>query len=362
MSANRGHSRAFFACEFLAAMTLNPLIARSQTTASTSITTSNSSDWMSASSGWNNEEAAYGAVPVGTWKLRYNHFFAPAGPTTGLVTFATPAKPTAAAWANTPKYKNNTSTTSTAGSTATSEWYINTYKSVFPINPFFYADYSTRSKASAEAPDTTATSRTRIVDPWTFVNPGGDPDGHWRIKCEVALWGSLEHNDLADGSMSFTYGLTRNSLGGDEPAESLLDILIGGTKTTITPNSSLVAQNRLLFTDINGGPMTVDELIDAIDTHRTSSGWSLSPGLDIDDFHPDDPAYLSQVFKFNMYVLLDSTDSTAAIFTDHGSSASAVVPEPATLGFVLIGAALLRAAGRRRAVDQPGIGGDKGRM
>jgi hypothetical protein len=321
----------------LCAATLAAAPAGAQTAASDSSTTSNAADWTSASSGWfyDSEHITYAIPPTGTWRLQYQHWFTPGAAPTAWTTFATPAKPTAAAWASTPAFDNSTTTTSPAGSTATSKWYINTYQSIFPAVPFFYAKYATKSLANCVSPDTSANSKTRIRDPYLYTNPGTDPNGLWNISTQFALWGSVQNTPGADNALTCSYGYAPNSTN-EDLAQSLLDISIGGAATTVTANTDLIDQGRLLFLDSQGNPITLDEMVHEIDAFRTSSGWSLAPDLTAESFRPDYTQDLNQVLSFNMLVRMDQSDASAALFTDHGSAADAfaATPEPGCLALL----------------------------
>jgi hypothetical protein len=322
---------------------------------SSSDATSNQSDWFSTSSGWNTDRRFYttSTPPIGAWDFQYKHWFNAAAPPAAWTTKATVPKPPAATWDAT-TFSNNHQTPgplNPADTYARSEWYVAPYQQR-PLAVFgYYAKTQTRSKANASSPDTLANSKTQITDPWVLLKPATDPilnpTGQWTVGLDLSLFGTLsDHRPTTAIGTSYRADLTPAPQAVLQ-SSPLLEISIDGSSSHVNADSRW----HLYVGGIERTPTQVESILNGF---YTADGWSSNlGGFTIDNFRPDDPSYLSQVFNLQAALFLDFTTITATVYTTAWSAASAPasqqpVPEPETYALLVLGLGILAGFSWRR--------------
>jgi hypothetical protein len=311
---------------------------------------SNVGDWFSTSSGWETGEVTtqkINGVPVGNFDLLYKHWFNK--PFTGapFVSHSVVPKPPLATWKNS---FVDTKTTLSPPSIAKSDWKVAT-DTTFPFGDY-YTKTQTKSFANALSPDLSAHSRTRIKDPWVMSSPATnpdwdpsyalDPEGKWTVGGTVGMFGEIQ----GTGNIGFAYKIALDST---NPADAFDLFSVDVSQDSFT----IFADDRIDLYK-NGVSVTVNDLIASLGTYGTSTGWKLDPGFSFSEFDPGNASQLADVFNVEFRLRLDSSTTSATVFTEHYSGADAVVPEPTSCAIFGLGAlgAFVRARLRRKKSDQ----------
>ena len=306
--------------------------------------TSKGSDWFGTNSGWITERIFHGRKPEGDWGFQYKHWFGAAAEP-GWTTHSEHEKPDEENWDNGDASDSHT-TTAASSSTASSEWQVDPYSLFFGLWEDLYSKSSTRSKANASSDTKLANSKTRITDPIfllspeldpTFIDPL-DPDGLWEIAGHTTLFGEI----AGTGAVGASYAVALDS---NDPvdAHEYLNFVITDAGTSVVVDLPDGATNLQLYIGNHASATLVsaNDLEIILNSYLTPTGWALSADLALADFLPDQDAMLDQVFSVFSFLQLDSSVSSATVYTEQFSFASAEVPEPHGAALVALGFALL---------------------
>lgn len=228
---------------------------------------------------------------------------------------------------------------------ATSDWQWEAYRNnLFPNEIVFRKGTKAYANAkSIENVRTAAHSRTRLLDPWEFVNP--EPGEQWSIFGRVAPQGTLmvneDENESAAAFFELNYAVSTD---GSDPLDILhLSVLVDGSE----PSVSLSHAPELHFYR-DGIEILADQILTELTTFYVSpSLWELAtpPGELLDEGYYFDVAYN-----------LSPSVSTAALFSTPLSGADDVrfIAAPPTVLLLAGGLIALAVQFFRRARRQGG--------
>ncbi len=337
---------AFLALSFVA----RPEPVSAAPAASDTKATSLSTDWFSATDGWNTDRIFYtndpAELPVGSWDFQYMNSFAavPTPPGAGWNTWTTVAKPKKAAnWKGSYYSKPYPHVDTSAAGSFDKNWaYLALYQAL--IGTGFYAKKQTYSQANAKvAADNPAVAETRITDPWTGSAPKGASD--WSVGVNYSEFGSpgsakVEVTAQPNGQIMDQYQITVTPRSGAPMTYNLLTVTLASTcqaSVTSALNGNDAATTGELISGLNGvlmlnttsgstivSPAQATAALNA--RCNESTGWNLNPNhYTINSFQPDNPTDYDSVFTLYLTAFFDpaTTKVTISPINEADSTSSA---------------------------------------